>query len=141
MVAILHSYVADRFCQGTTDRVLCDSISRQSRSRPPAISGYIPDTYVALDELGSVVIGEAKSLKDLENSHTESQIIAFLKRCSFADGSAFILAVPWPVERLARSLMTNLQYREGLPHVASLVLSEANRIGIASRGEPTPCRS
>ena len=133
LVAILHSYVADRFCQGTADRVLSDSVSRDSLSRPPSIDGYIPDTYVVLNELGSVVIGEAKSLRDLENSHTESQITAFLRRCSFANGSAFILAVPWPVERFARSLMTNLQFREGLSHVESLVLSETSRIGIATR--------
>ena len=95
-----------------------------------------------LNELGSVVVGEAKSLKDLENSHTEAQVTAFLRRCSLADNSTFILAVPWPIERLAKALLVNLRAREELPHVETVVLSEANRTGASSlSGRSTQCRS
>ena len=142
MVAILHSYVADRFCEGKIDRVLTDSVSGNSLARPPSIASFVPDTYVVLNELGRVVIGEAKSLKDLDNSHTEAQVTAFLRRCGLADGSAFILAVPWPIERFARALLTNLRVREGLPHVEIVVLSEVNRMGTATKsGTLTHCRS
>ena len=142
LVAVLHSYIADRFCQGNRDRVLTDSVVRDSLDRPPSIAGYVPDTYLRLDELGRVVIGEAKSLRDLENSHTEAQVTAFLRRCSLADGSALILAVPWPIERLARALLTNLQAKEGLSYVQTVVLSDANRIGTATTsGRSTHCRS
>ena len=132
MVGILHSYIADRFCGGQGERVFTDSVSSESRTRPPSIEGYVPDVYVMLNELGGVVIGEAKSMRDLENSHTEAQVTAFLRRCGMADGSAFILAVPWPVERLASALLTNFRAREGLPHVEIVVLSEANRMGTAA---------
>ena len=88
----------------------------------------MPDAYVMLDELGRVVIGEAKSINDLENSHAHSQIVAFLRRCGRVEGSAFILAVPWPVERLARVLLTNFQDKEGLAHVEAVVLSELNKL-------------
>ena len=88
----------------------------------------MPDAYVILDELGRVVVGEAKSIGDLENSHTEAQITAFLERCARVEGSAFLLAVPWPVERLARTLLTNLQVKEGLTHVETSVLSELSRL-------------
>ena len=142
MVAVLHSYIADRFCEGNRDRVLTDSVVGKSPDRPPSIAGYVPDTYVMLDELGRVVIGEAKSLRDLENSHTEAQVTAFLRRCSLADGSALILAVPWPIERLARALLTNLRAREGLSHVETVVLSDATRIGTATTsGRSARCRS
>ena len=142
MVALLHSYIADGFCEGNRDRVLTDSVSNDSLARPPSIAGYVPDAYVMLNELGRVVIGEAKSLRDLENSHTEVQVTAFLERCGMAGGSAFILAVPWPIERLARALLTNIRIREGLPHVETVVLSEANRMGTATTsGRFTHCRS
>ena len=102
----------------------------------------MPDAYVMLDEQGRVVIGEAKSMGDLENSHTEAQVTAFLRRCGMAEGSAFILAVPWPIERLARALLTKLRIREGLAHVETVVLSEANRMGTATTsGRFTHCRS
>ena len=142
MIAILHSYIADRFCEGRGERVFTDSVSSESRTRPPSIKGYVPDAYVMLNEQGRVVIGEAKSMGDLENSHTEAQVTAFLRRCGMAEDSVFMLAVPWPVERLARALITNLSVREGLPHVETLVLSEANRVGAATTsGSLTHCRS
>ena len=102
----------------------------------------MPDAYVMLDEQGGVVIGEAKSMRDLENSHTEAQVTAFLRRCGMAECSAFILAVPWPIERLAGALLTNFRVREGLPHVETVVLSEMNRLGAATTSERlTSCRS
>ena len=81
-----------------------------------------------LNEQGRVVIGEAKSMGDLENSHTEAQITAFLRRCGMVEGSAFVLAVPWPIERLARARLMNFQAREGLPHIETVVLSEMNQL-------------
>ena len=126
MVAILHSYIADRFCEGRGKRILTDSIAGESSTRPPSIAGYVPDAYVMLDESGRVVIGEAKSIGDLENSHTEAQVTAFLERCARAEGSVFILAVPWPIERLARALLTKFQIKDGLAHVETAVVSEMN---------------
>lgn len=142
MVAILHSYIADRFCEGQRERVFTDSVLSESSTRPPSIEGYVPDAYVKLNEQGRVVIGEAKSMRDLENAHTDAQVKAFLRRCGMAEGSVFILAVPWPIERLARALLTNFRVREGLPTVEIVVLSEANRMGTATTSERvTPCRS
>ena len=139
LVAILHSYVSDRFCEGKRDRVLSDSVSSEPGTRPPSIEGYVPDVYVMLNDLGRVVIGEAKSMGDLENSHTEAQVTAFLKRCGMAEGSTFILAVPWPVERLAWELLTNFRVRERLPQFEIVVLSEANRMGTATRSRRLTC--
>ena len=142
LVAILHSYISDRFCGGRGERVLTDSLVSQSANRPPPIDGYVPDVYVMLDKRGRVVVGEAKSMGDLENSHTEAQVTAFLRRCGVAEGSAFILAVPWPIERLARALLTNFRLREGLAQVEIVVLSEMNRLGATvTPGRSTHCRS
>ena len=127
LVVMLHRYISDRFCGGQGARVYTDSVSSESRIRPPSIEGYVPDAYLTLNEEGRVVIGEAKSLGDLENSHTEAQVTAFLRRCGMEEDSTFILAVPWPVERLARVLLTNFQKTEQLPHVETVVLSELSQ--------------
>ena len=142
LVVMLHSYIADRYCDGETARVFTDSISSESPTRPPSIAGYVPDAYVALNELGRVVIGEAKSLTDLENSHTEAQVAEFLRRCGMTEGSAFILAVPWPVERLARALLTSLQASVGMSHVKAVVLSDVDLLDTATKSKRlTHCRS
>lgn len=126
-MAMLHSYIADRFCEGRTERIYTDSVISESQTRSPSIGGYVPDAYLILNEQGGAVIGEAKSIGDLENSHTEAQVTAFLRRCGESEDSTFVLAVPWPVERLARTLLTNYQMREGLPHVETVVLSEFSK--------------
>ena len=142
LVGILHCYIAERFCAGDRGQVLTDSDDIDSFDRPPYIAGFIPDAYLRLEDLGRVIIGEAKSFRDLENAHTEAQIIAFLRRCGMVKGSLFILAVPWPLERLARVLLTNFQGREQLHQVATVVLSEANTTGTASTtGKLLHCRS
>ena len=106
------------------------------------LEGYVPDAYVVLNELGRVIIGEAKSMSDLENSHAEAQFKAFLRRCGMTEGSFFVLAVPWPVERFARALLKSFWARVGLPHAETVVLSEANRMGTAAPlGGLTHCRS
>lgn len=142
LVTLLHSYIANRFCEGHGERVYTDSVGSESRTRPPPIEGYVPDAYVLLNEQGRVVIGEAKSMRDLEKPRTEAQVRAFLRRCGKAEGSAFILAVPWPLEILARSLLTTFRAREELPYVETVVLSEANRMGTATTsGRLAPCRN
>ena len=127
LVAILREHISERFCAGDEDRVLCDLRDGASSARPPSIGGYVPDAYAMLNEQGRVVIGEAKSMRDLENSHADSQITAFLKRCGLAEGSVFMLAVPWPVERHARSLLMKSKIREDLLHVETVVISEVSQ--------------
>ena len=124
LVAVLRNYIAKNYCDGEKIRVLTDSMDIKSFTRPPSIAGYIPDAYVSLNMRGGIVIGEAKSMGDLENSHTEAQVAAFLRRCKLVEGSVFILAVPWPIERLARSFVTELQKRESLFDVEAIILSE-----------------
>ena len=126
LVSLLHSYIADRFCRGDKYRVLTDSIARHSPARPPSIDGYIPDAYVMLDGSGKVIIGEAKSLADFENSHTEAQVIAFLKRCRLVQDSTLVLAVPWPIERLAETWVRSLRAREQLSQVQVTILSDVH---------------
>ena len=82
-MAILHSYIAIQFCGGNRDLVLTDSVNDNSRTRPPSIESYVPDAYVMLDELSKVIIGEAKSLRDLENYHTEAQLSGILEKMQF----------------------------------------------------------
>ena len=140
MVAMLHSYIADRFCQGDKERVLTDSIGSDSIDRPPSIGSHVPDAYVMLDRSGRVILGEAKSLRDLENSHTEAQLTAFLRRCNSVDHSTLVLAVPWPIERLAKALLLSLQVREGLSHIEIAVISEAHHLQtLPTRGRSVHC--
>lgn len=142
LVALLRSYMADRFCEGDKNCILTDSAADDSFARPPSIAGYVPDSYVLLNDTGKVAIGEAKSFGDFDNPRTEAQVTAFMRGCAFAEDSVFILAVPWPLERIARTLIINLRRRHGLLGVELIILSEANPLGtIVPSRRLTPCKS
>lgn len=144
LVDILHRYMADRFSNGDLAQVLADSARSEFAGRPPRVEGFIPDVYFLSSAGSRVAIGEAKSMRDLENSHTEEQLAAFLRRCATAAGSTFVLAVPWPLERLAVAMLRDIWTREQATDVPIelLVLSDANPMGTdASPKATTQCRS
>lgn len=142
LVALLYSYIADRFYEGDGTRVLTDSADNDSLTRPPSISGYVPDSYVMLNDIGAVAIGEAKSFGDFDNPRTAAQVTAFMRRCALAEGSVLVLAVPWPLERVAKTLINNLKTRQGLLDVELVVLSDANPMGtIAPSRRSMSCKS
>ena len=134
LVSILQDYIAAKFLGGDNRRVLTDTKGLKARPQPPSIEGYVPDVYAIRSDRPAVVIGEAKTPGDLENSHTEAQLTAFLKRCAQQERSVFILAVHWPVERLAKSFLSQLQAREGLSHVDVVVLSEIGMLKVHQNG-------
>lgn len=144
LVDILHRYMADRFSNGDLRQVITDSACSNFRTRPPQVEGFIPDVYLLLSADGRVAIGEAKSMGDLENSHTEAQLAAFLRRCEKAAGSTFILAVPWPIERLAIAMLRDIwtsEQRADAP-IELLVISNANLVGTdASPDRAAQCRT
>ena len=126
LVAKLRSHIAEHFCSGLDARILIDSAISASNARPPSLEGHVPDAYLALDTSGRVVIGEAKTMGDFDTSHSQAQIVAFLKRCGREDGSTFILAVPWPIQAFAAAHLRNLILSLGLQRVHVTVICEVD---------------
>lgn len=129
LVAMLQDYMAENFCDGNRACVFVDSGAIVSVERPPIIAGHVPDAYVQLGDRASVAIGEAKSLRDFENAHTDAQTIAFLTRCGMTTDSVFVMAVPWPIERLAISTIERHRAALGLGDLRAIVISNANPTG------------
>jgi len=75
--------------------VLIQSDSFSSSSISPKFSGgYRPDVYYEFEDL--MIVGEAKTSKDIESSHSLQQYESFLRSCSLFKGRAiFLLAVPF----------------------------------------------
>lgn len=67
-------------------------------SRPPQIGGYTPDLFASDLPATFEVVGEAKTMADLETSRSQRQILAFLDYLSVRHGSSFYLVVP-PFQR------------------------------------------
>lgn len=78
--------------------------------RPPKIGGYTPDVFASDVPETFHVLGEAKTLEDLESERSARQIAAFLEHLTLRPASNFYLAVPWLCLPRAQSIVRSLQY-------------------------------
>lgn len=58
---------------------------------PPLIDGFRPDIYAWLPQTGLLIIAEAKTRRDIWNTHTRSQARSFIAHIERAGGGQFIL--------------------------------------------------
>jgi hypothetical protein len=88
---------------------LVDLPGTDQELKPPMLNGFVPDVYVPGN---SPIIGEAKTLRDLETEHTRLQVAAFLE---FISGTSpvgcLVFAVPLPGVNYAKSIIRNIGRR------------------------------
>ena len=95
---------------GTINEIMIrdDSVRPLRGERPPKLLQFIPDVYATDVPTTMTVIGEAKTARDLETSHSHKQIASFLDYLVHTPNGLFILAVPPNRKARARSLLTKL---------------------------------
>lgn len=89
--------------------VLVDSPTTAAGSKPPAIGGYNPDVFCRTIGGEHVLIGEAKTARDIENKHSRDQFKAFLVCLKQGQSGTLVVAVPWHAVGQAMSLIRFLQ--------------------------------
>ena len=122
LVEHMAEWVAAEFLGGDAAAILLDSPSSGHTGSPPAIDGHVPDLYVDDKVSKLLVVGEAKTARDLETERSEKQIGTFLEYCARQDSALFVLAVPWHRTRFARSLLRMLKQRLDLGAVQAEVM-------------------
>ena len=115
LVEQLSSWILCNLLGGDHGCMMIDHPSGNITTRPPKIGGFVPDIYVHHGANNSLIIGEAKTGRDLETRHSLDQLDAFLGRCSQYENAMFILAVPWDMARLAEAIIRQLQNRSAGP--------------------------
>ena len=121
LVQSLVAWIAAEYFGGESKHILVDAPEKSPQSKPPCIGGAVPDAAAYLPS-GGIVIGEAKTSRDIENRHTEGQFCTFLRFCKFHEDSVLVVAVPWPAEALAKNRLKFLKRRDGLATVRTVVL-------------------
>lgn len=124
LVTALVSCIAVKYFRGERGSLLIDAPDSPAIAKPLEIDGYVPDVIGQGLPGGVVVIGEAKTARDLENMHTQEQLGAFLRYCAGRPGSIFVFAVPWHMTRFARALLKNVGRRYGYEGVSTVVLEQ-----------------
>jgi hypothetical protein len=90
--------------------------------KPPRIGRFTPDVY-AVDAPHTVtIIGEAKTVPDLETDHSRKQIRVFIEFLKDKERGVFVLAVPWQAAPRARGIVSGLAQGVGSPSTKLVVL-------------------
>jgi hypothetical protein len=122
LVEAMVRWIANTYFAGDAGSILVDSGT--SNGKPPRIDGYVPDAFATSFSGNRIVIGEAKTWRDLENRHTHDQIVAFMRRCRASTGGVLVLAVPWHMTRFAASLLRSLKKRHACEPVDTVVIEK-----------------
>jgi hypothetical protein len=96
--------------------------------KPPKLGSYRPDLYATDAPTTSVIVGEAKTARDLETTHSKEQIRSFLRHLAMYPGSQLILAVPWSSRVRAQQLLAVLSKESGLHNVKLVVIDDMQEI-------------
>lgn len=117
LVDSIKKYVLEWYRNSSDLCIYFDSPSGHFNDKPPEIEGFIPDVYATLLKEDIVIIGEAKTVRDLESRHSKRQLEAFLKHCFNKRKAILIIAVPWDLVNSAKSLIRFLKKKSNTESV------------------------
>ena len=86
---------------------------------PPVIDGFRPDVYATKKSGGSIVIAEAKTDGDLDNKHTNNQVVSFVNYLERRRNGFFFLSVTGCGANRAKTL---LRFVCQITHVTSTTI-------------------
>ncbi len=90
--------------------------------KPKKIGGSIPDVYAHSIDGSFVVIGEAKTIGDLEKDHTIMQIRDYLNYLNKVPVGIFVMAVPLWSEATCINMILNIKKELNVTSVKHQVL-------------------
>lgn len=77
---------------------------------PLMAEGYRPDVYYQYKN--TLIIGEAKTSKDVPLIHSRLQYESYIKKCSlFSGNSILIVAVPWTEHAMIHNILRKLKLK------------------------------
>jgi hypothetical protein len=123
LVARIVSHIRDEY-QAYQLAVFHDLPNLIGAEKPPRIGGFVPDVF-AIDAPPSItILGEAKTVEDLETEHSLKQLTAFLAFLRLQPSGILVVAVPWQAQARAKNLVARLQQELQCKDVRAIVITE-----------------
>jgi len=88
--------------------LFCDCPAVLQTEKPSPIEGYFPDVFGSTSPQTITLIGEAKTLPDLESPRSFKQITAFLRFLKSRPNPNFIFAIPWRAKITATNIVSRI---------------------------------
>jgi hypothetical protein len=125
LVRAIRAYIAQAFTSHRGLAYFVDSVESTRESKPPRILGHVPDVYVVDVPTTFTIIGEAKTIRDIQTERSREQIAAFLEFLALRPNSTFILAVPLPATIIARTIINSSLVRACPSPIRVIVLDDS----------------
>lgn len=93
---------------------------------PPMIDGFRPDVYATLPTTPLIIIAEAKTDRDIDTSHTHSQLSAFVNYLEQKRAGSLILSVTGCGAGRAKTLLRFLYQSTGAKHTSLSVFDSCD---------------
>lgn len=104
--------------------VMNDVAGQGPNRRPPIIDGFIPDVYAVAHQDRRIIIGEAKTIMDIESTHSRMQYAAYLRHCKAYPSAALLLAVPWTMVNCTKGLLKAIKRQTDTQLVEVILLKD-----------------
>ena len=99
--------------------LFCDCPPVLETEKPSPIEGFFPDVCAVSTPPAFTLIGEAKTVPDLESQRSYKQFLAFLRFLAARPNSILVIATPWQATAAARNIIT-LAQRESRTEIVQL---------------------
>ena len=129
LVELLVQYAIWEFGDFADIAIREDTLHPLRREKPPRIGGHIPDVLVTDVPTTRTLIGEAKTLPDLETEHTRKQISAFVGYLAMTRSGIFVLSVPPQGRPVARRMLAQASQRAKGANPRMVILDPLSRFG------------
>ena len=86
--------------------LFCDCPTILQTEKPSPIEGYFPDVYAVTAPSTLTILGEAKTVPDLESERSYRQFLAFFRFLEARPQPLLVLATPWQAVATARCVLS-----------------------------------
>ena len=109
-VSLVEQYVLKKISSEQRGFIFVDTPS--STYKPPLIGNYRPDLYFCHNN--TLIIGEAKTIKDYETKHSKDQYVTYLRECQKFPGDALlVLCSSWTISLSYKTLIKYIKRQNG----------------------------
>ena len=105
LVGIVFDWVNVKYSATPGFCLFCDSPTIYESEKPSPIEGFFPDICALSTPPEITVLGEAKTLPDLESPRSYRQFLAFLRFLAVRPRPALVVATPWQATVTAKSII------------------------------------
>jgi hypothetical protein len=105
LVGLIVEWIKTQYAGTPALCLFCDCPPILETEKPRPIEGFFPDVSAATTPPALTLIGEAKTIQDLETPRSYQQLSAFLRFLSARPEPALIMATQWQAAAAAKNVV------------------------------------